>query len=381
LATHEDKGQTFVWLAYTTLPVHVYEDLGNKLELFKDFYQAGPQRMLDFQHMTVDQKTNDLYITDGFGSCFVMKESEKLQAKLCMIDSKTPLFSLEVAIDSQSRYLYRHGHQTNLSRYCIGDEFITPDPKGVAITPSICNDWRIGLGMSHRGTAVAPDGSIAMLGAFALKDGGANYSGPLNYYNVDKSKDSWIPLGFQKFGAPTSSGVRFDLKGNIYVGKLADKPTLIPAGFEKESYFIENMGLIEKYSPTGSYESGNLYPKEPESVSKSYKINYGTISRVFSRTARFGVDGYGRIYYPTSILNQVSVIDTEGNPILAFGTYGNRDSMGGLEGDLVPTKDIPLAWPNSVEVTDKYIYVGDIVNIRLLQLEKKFELSKTSTKE
>ena len=380
LATGEDNGETFIWLAYTTLPVHVYHDKGSKLELIKDFYQAGPQRMLDFQHMTVDQKTNELYITDGFGSCFVMKESEKLQAKRCMIDSKTPLFTLEVAIDSQRRFLYRHGHQTSLSRYIIGEEFITPDPNGLTITPGICNDWRIGLGMNHRGTAVASDGSIAMLGAFVLKDGGANYSGPLNFYSGDTTKNNWTPLTFEKFGKPISSGVRFDLKGNMYVGRLADKPTIVPKGFEKDTFFTENMGSIIKYSPTGSYESGNLYPKEPESVSKSYQINYGTISRVFSRTARFGVDGYGRIYYPTSLLNQVSVIDNEGNPILAFGTYGNRDSMGGLEGDLVPTKDVPLAWPNSVEVTDKYIYVGDIVNTRLLQLEKKFELSKTSTR-
>ena len=52
--------------------------------------------------------------------------------------------------------------------------------------------------------------------------------------------------------------------------------------------------------------------------------------------------------------------------------------MGGLPGDLVPTKDIPLAWPNSVDSTDDYIYVSDIVNVRLLRLKKTFEAVATS---
>lgn len=72
------------------------------------------------------------------------------------------------------------------------------------------------------------------------------------------------------------------------------------------------------------------------------------------------------------------MIDNEGNPILAFGTYGNRDSLGGLPGDLVKTKDFPLAWPNSVDATDDYIYVSDMMNARLLRIEKQYALSLTS---
>ena len=74
----------------------------------------------------------------------------------------------------------------------------------------------------------------------------------------------------------------------------------------------------------------------------------------------------------------MSVIDNEGNTILTFGTYGNRDSMGGLLGDLVTTKDLPMAWPNSVDATDDHIYVSDIMNVRLLRIEKKFAISMTS---
>jgi hypothetical protein len=134
------------------------------------------------------------------------------------------------------------------------------------------------------------------------------------------------------------------------------------------------MGRIYKFAPTGSLEGGGLFPTEPAAPAKIYDVHYGAIGPRFARTPRFGVDGYGRIYYPTSLLPRVSVMDNEGNEVLSFGTYGNRDSMGGLEGDIVPTKDIPMAWPNSVDATDDYIYVGDIVNIRLLRIRKTFQL-------
>ncbi len=62
---------------------------------------------------------------------------------------------------------------------------------------------------------------------------------------------------------------------------------------------------------------------------------------------------------------------------MAFGTYGNRDSLGGLPGDLVPTKDVPLAWPNSVDVTDDHIFLSDMLNVRLLRLAKTFTAAET----
>lgn len=70
-------------------------------------------------------------------------------------------------------------------------------------------------------------------------------------------------------------------------------------------------------------------------------------------------------------------MDNEGNETLKFGTYGNRDSKGGLEGDLIPipTKDIPMAFPHAVDATDDYIYVSDITNQRVLRIKKTFLLN------
>ncbi len=196
---------------------------------------------------------------------------------------------------------------------------------------------------------------------------------------ADWKRTPWSPRRFEGFGGqkPRSGGIRFDLRGNLYVGIHDGVVNNIPQGFDRDPDFAATMGRIYRYAPTGSVRGGDLYPGEPDAPTKIYDIHYGPLAAQ-SRNPRFGVDGYGRIYYPTGILPRVSVIDNEGNPILSFGTYGNRDSMGGLPGDLVPTRDIPLAWPNSVDATDDHIFVSDIVNVRLLRLKKTFEAVATS---
>lgn len=377
LAVCDTKGDVLVWVAYTTLPVRIYRDRGAALELVKDFYEAGPQRALDLQHITVDQKTEEVYVSDGFGSCFRISDWKAPRFVRCMKNEKNPLPAVSLAIDARNRRLYAHSHMSAVLRYKMEGQYFSPDPVGEsgsnAVTPRICNDWRIGLGFGDRGLAVAPDGGLATLGAI-LNGKGDDYTGYLHFFKADAAKTPWQPLYFKGFGKARSGGIRLDLQGNLYVGKYEGKPNDPPNGFEKDSNFIGSMGRIYKFTPTGSVESGNLFPTEPAAPAKIYDVRYGSIGPVFSRTPRFGVDGYGRIYYPTSLLPQVSVMDNEGNGILRFGTYGNRDSMGGLEGDLVPTQDIPLAWPNSVDATDDYIYVGDLVNIRLLRIRKTFQL-------
>lgn len=401
LVVAEDKGEFLVWVAYTTLPVRVYRDTGARLELVKDFYEAGPQRALDLQHMEVDQKTGEVYIADAQGFCFRVTDWKDPKFVLCMQDAKTPLRASSIAIDARRRQLYTHYHWgTPVYRWAMDGEFFTPAPAGVlqkdsvvtipgrpvptggfahALTPPIACSW-IFTGLGERGIAVAPGGGLATLGVLPDKDNRADdYSGPLHYFKPDSARAPWQPLRFRAFGGkqPRSGGVRFDLRGNLYVGLQDGKVSNVPQGFDSDPDFKATTGRIYKYVPTGSIEDGNLFPKVPAAPAKVYDIHYGPLGPQ-SRTPRFGVDGYGRIYYPTALLPQVSVIDNEGNPILAFGTYGNRDSMGGLPGDLVPTKDLPLAWPNSVDATDDSIYVSDIVNVRLLRIQKTFRLDLSS---
>src|SRR5690606_31474086 len=123
----------------------------------------------------------------------------------------------------------------------------------------------------------------------------------------------------------------------------------------------------------------NLFPTTPPGPARTYDVLYGAFDvDCIVRSPRFSVDGYGRICYPTNIAQRVSVMDNEGNELLRLGAYGNRDSTGGLPGDLIPTRSIPLGFPNSVATTDDHIYVGDMVNQRLLRIRKQFQLSATS---
>jgi len=374
LAVAETRGAVYVWVAYTALPVRVYRDTGAELTPVKDFYEAARQRALDLQHVAVDPKTEAVYLADGFGSCFRIADWADPTFTRCMQDKETPVKAISLAIDSRNRWLYARDDRKPVRRYRLAGEFLTPAPVGEtgsnACTPKLSNDWRIGLGKGDRGLAAAPDGSLATLGAMGT---GADYGGYLRFFHADAGKAPWEGLLFECFGKKVrAAGVRFDRRGNLYAGKFDGGPKHPPKGFEKDRNFLQSTGRIYKFAPTGAPTGGRLFPTAPAKAAKVYDIHYGVIGPHFSRTARFGIDGWGRIYYPTSLLPRVSVIDNEGNAILRFGTYGNRDSAGGLDGDLVPTRGVPLAWPNSVDATDEYVYVSDIVNIRLLRLAKTF---------
>jgi hypothetical protein len=379
LTVVEHKGQVLVWVAYTTLPVRVYRDTGTGLALVKDFYAAGPQRALDLQHMQVDQKTGDVYIADAQGWCFRISDWKNPKFQLCIdAATKKQLKASSIAIDHRNRYLYAHfQYRGRVRRYKLDGEHFTPAPVGQSgneVTLRICCAWGF-VGMYDRGLAAAPGGGLATLG-FAYGGRSNNYSGPLRFWKPEEAKVPWPSVLFTSLGRrPCTGGIRFDPRGNLYVGVKDGTVNNIPRGFAKDKNFRGTTARIYKYVPTGSLKDGDLFPTAPSAPAKIYDVHYNALYG--SRTPRFGVDGWGRIYYPSAMQSRVSVIDNQGNRILSLGTWGNRDSTGGLEGDLVPTRDVPMAWPRSVDATDDYIYVTDIINIRLLRLKKTFAATET----
>ena len=381
LTVAEKDGEVMVWVAYTTLPVRVYRDTDAGLELVKDFYQAGPQRALDLQHMQVDQGTGDVYFDDGHAWCFRISDWKDPKFELC-VDSATKkrLVAASIAIDARGRYLYAHQGGTSrgmVRRYKMDGARLTPAPVGTSghkVTTQITCGWGFS-GIRERGMAAAPGGGLATLGVVVGKGGRAtHYGGPVHFWKPDQAKAPWQPVSFKDLGkGPTTGGIRFDPRGNLYVGVNNHKVKDVPPGYAKDPTYRRVTGRIHKYAPTGSLMDGGLFPTAPPAPAKVYDVHYGPLPRAY-HTPRFGVDGYGRIYYPNGVRSRVSVIDNEGNRILSFGTWGNRDSMGGLKGDLVPTRDVPMACPNSVDATDDHIYVADMNNVRLLRLAKKFQL-------
>ena len=113
---------------------------------------------------------------------------------------------------------------------------------------------------------------------------------------------------------------------------------------------------------------------------------------------QFDVDEFGRVFYPDMCRFYVGVLDTNGNLITQFGGYGNAESMGPdspvidpktakprpRRPDDPPTlqspfakPEIAFAWLIGVAVTDKYAYMGDSLNRRLLRAKLVYAAEET----
>ncbi len=167
--------------------------------------------------------------------------------------------------------------------------------------------------------------------------------------------------------------LRVDLQGNLYLLQSGlPKGYPAPPGLEKDEGFRQAVGTIYKFPPTG----GEIETKNGSVVSVTGAIatypGCGPVSRWNAVGAcactkpRFDVDDYGRLYIPNAITFSVSVRDNADNEIATFGAYGNFDSAGPAE--------IPLGWPVAAGASDRFVYVGDTLNHRVVRADKRFAL-------
>jgi hypothetical protein len=101
----------------------------------------------------------------------------------------------------------------------------------------------------------------------------------------------------------------------------------------------------------------------------------GNTSHCMCEGSGFDVDPFGRVFFPNLGQFRIEVIDTNNNPILTFGKYGNEDSGG--PNAKIKKPDIPLAWPVYVAVSDKYAYVADTVNRRVVRVKLAYAAEQT----
>jgi hypothetical protein len=113
----------------------------------------------------------------------------------------------------------------------------------------------------------------------------------------------------------------------------------------------------------------------------------------------FDVDDFGRVFYPDQGHFRIVVLDTGGNELRRFGEYGNQDCWGPgsyvldpEDGYFRPRKaddpkdllspfaepEIPLGWVVGVAVTDRYAYVADALNRRVLRVKLGYAASETA---
>ncbi|HUT36040.1 MAG TPA: hypothetical protein VNE39_21310 [Planctomycetota bacterium] len=113
----------------------------------------------------------------------------------------------------------------------------------------------------------------------------------------------------------------------------------------------------------------------------------------------FDVDDFGRVFYPDQGRFRVEVIDTNGNEILHFGAYGNQDYCGPSSYVVDPKTrllrprqpddaadiespfakpEIAFNWFVGLAVSDRFVYVADGANRRVLRCKIGYAAQETS---
>ena len=87
----------------------------------------------------------------------------------------------------------------------------------------------------------------------------------------------------------------------------------------------------------------------------------------------FDVDGFGRSFFADAGRCRVGVLDTNGNLLRWFGTYGNADSSTGAN-----TSEIGFCWPQSVAVGDRTAYISDRLNRRIVAVNLDYAATETA---
>ncbi|MBI3828630.1 MAG: hypothetical protein HY291_03885 [Planctomycetes bacterium] len=199
-----------------------------------------------------------------------------------------------------------------------------------------------------------------------------------------EAKKEEVPA-FISYVLDQGGSIRLDPAGNAYVLEVGlPKGLPNPKGFEKEPSFSQCSGSIYKFTPKGG-EFKKLPGGGWDAIGsvKTYSYPCGPISGSWNSTQsvchctrpRFDVDAYGRLYIPHGVTYKVTLCDNADNEILNFGGYGNWDTQGPASAE--PKPEIPLGWPIFAGASDKYVYVGDGLNHRVVRADKKFAAEAT----
>jgi len=220
--------------------------------------------------------------------------------------------------------------------------------------------------------------------------------------------DQLVPPEFASYVGPLKLGARFghrDPRGNppqMYgsiikfspKGGMIDWPGLrhdkmgSSNPFEGRPKLDLSLNVMELASCMGRDERFYCAAKVIGAEWVHFGISHLELFYCNCENTRFDVDLFGRVWYPDLCRFRVGVLDTNGNLIMQFGGYGNAESMGpdspvidpqsgklrARRPDDPPTlkspfaqPDIAFAWLIGVGVTDRYAYMGDSLNRRLLR--------------
>jgi len=187
------------------------------------------------------------------------------------------------------------------------------------------------------------------------------------------------------------AGIAVDSRGNIYVGAQAAKGgqrtpeflrKALPARLGKQArHMYELFGSIVKFPPTGGAivpDAKGEYKAGYFRFGKKYTLKNALWARrggliptkydlgCYCETSRFDIDRFDRLFVPDPLTFSILVLDTAGNRIARFGSFGNMDCRG--KGSPVPEPEITFGWPTQVDCALGRVYTADLVNRRIVSV-------------
>jgi hypothetical protein len=245
-----------------------------------------------------------------------------------------------------------------------------------------------------RGVTADPKGNVYVL----WEDGAdANRAQAFNHVYVYEADGKLKKEKLIDAGIRSLNSVRVDYAGNVYLALgLRPGKDLLPPGLKgqvpeaaKDPAAVNGVncypliyGSIAKFGPSGGIirrgvggvacnyawgtdieVKGALWLFSGASPVVSWR-EPGTPDICNCESPRFDVDGYGRSFFTDAARFRVGMLDTNGNLIGWFGSYGNADSAG--PDSRVTAPAIPLYWPYHVSVDDGSVFVGDRLNRRVV---------------
>jgi len=278
------------------------------------------------------------------------------------------------------------------------------------------------------------DGHLFVLEPYIFANPGGRTSKAMHEYLPSGKRLTAVGQPIIWWLSDAAVGPKFDAAGNIYVAEVVrpkgwDMPPELKARIGANGVAASTYGSIVKFSPKGGmvhFGSGPGYDHGPvpfvgepqldptlKTIDADYYNNSFKPVQVTGaewihpgighigfygcncENTTFDVDEFGRTFFPDFCLFQIRVIDTAGNSIINFGGYGNPENCGSDS----PVKDpktglirprlakdpkspfaepeIAMAWPAGVVVTDKYAYIGDTINRRLLRAKLVYAAEET----
>lgn len=222
--------------------------------------------------------------------------------------------------------------------------------------------------------SVGADGKIYAIAMKSKKDFTAN----VDVYGPD---GKLIKAGLVELTA-NPGGVRVDPAGRLYVSDtLRPKERSFPDFYPSDprAHYTKWYGSVLRFPPEGgtvrAAERGAMSHfargNEPVKVDGPIWGFYG-ISPMPQQAgclcviADFDVDGWGRVFVPDVPGYCIAVLDSNGNVLTRFGSYGNRDALGA--GSPVPEPAIPIWFGERVAALDNDAFVVDSHNSRMVQV-------------